>query len=150
MSDSIIVLETIANQQDIAAVGAMLNDYNTEQGLVYNPQSLAVFIRNNDTGRVIAGLKGSTHWEWLRIKLLAVHKSARNKGFGTQLLNAAEKEAIDRGCKFAFVDTYSFQALPFYKKCGYEVFGELPEYPSGHSRFFLRKTLVNSSPTDKN
>jgi GNAT superfamily N-acetyltransferase len=149
MSDSIIVLETIANQQDIAAVGAMLNDYNSEQGLVFNPQSLAVFIRNNESGRVIAGLKGSTHWEWLRIKLLAVHKSARNKGLGTQLLNAAEKEALQRGCKFAFVDTYSFQALPFYKKCGYEVFGELPEYPTGHSRIFLRKTLTSEKTIDE-
>lgn len=143
MSDAtIIVVESIANQQDIAAVGAMLNDYNVEQGLVYNPQSLSVFIRDSESGRVIAGLKGSTHWEWLRIKLLAVHKAARKKGFGTKLLEAAEKEAIERGCKYAFVDTYSFQALPFYKKCGYEVFGELPEYPHGHSRLFMRKELI--------
>lgn len=148
MSDSIVVLETIANQQDIAAIGAMLNDYNSDQGLVYNPQSLAVFIRHNESGRVIAGLKGSTHWEWLRIKLLAVHKSARNRGFGTQLLNAAEKEAIQRGCKFAFVDTYSFQAMPFYTKCGYEVFGELPDYPSGHTRIFLRKNLASIATDD--
>lgn len=150
MSDSIVVLETIANQQDIAAIGAMLNDYNSEQGLVYNPQSLAVFIRDTESGRVIAGLKGSTHWEWLRIKLLAVHKSARNRGFGTQLLEAAEKEAIQRGCKFAFVDTYSFQAMPFYKKCGYEVFGELPDYPSGHTRIFLRKNLESTRMDNKN
>lgn len=142
MSDSIIAVETIASQQDIAAIGAMLNEYNTDQGLVFNPQSLSVFVRDSATGRVMAGLKGSTHWEWLRIKLLAVHKAARNRGFGTKLLQAAEKEAIERGCKYAFVDTYSFQALPFYKKCGYEVFGELPGYPTGHSRIFLRKNLV--------
>jgi len=142
MSDStIVVVETIANQQDIAAVGAILNDFNSEQGLVFNPQSLSVFIRDNESGRVIAGLKGSTHWDWLRIKLLAVHKAARKNGFGTKLIEAAEKEAIQRGCKFAFVDTYSFQALPFYTKCGYEVFGELPEYPAGHTRYFLRKVL---------
>ena len=34
-----------------------------------------------------------------------------------------------------------FQALPFYEKCGYIIFGALEDYPIGHSRYFVRKSL---------
>lgn len=33
----------------------------------------------------------------------------------------------------------SFQALPFYQKQGYSVFGELPDMPPGHVSYFLKK-----------
>ena len=33
------------------------------------------------------------------------------------------------------------QALPFYEKHGYTVFGVLENYPTGHSRYFVRKSL---------
>jgi hypothetical protein len=38
------------------------------------------------------------------------------------------------------VDT-QFGARPFYERLGYSVFGELPDYPPGFSRVFLRKSL---------
>lgn len=133
-------VEMLASAQDIAAISAMLNEHNSDQGMVYNPQPLSVFIRG-ETGTVLAGLTGSTHWEWLRIKLLAVSKTVRDKGYGTKLLQAAEQEALRRGCKYAFVDTFSFQALPFYTKNGFEVFAELTDYPAGNTRIFLRKQL---------
>jgi hypothetical protein len=38
-----------------------------------------------------------------------------------------------------WLDTFSFQARPFYEKLGYEVFGQLEDYPRGHSRYFLQK-----------
>lgn len=37
---------------------------------------------------------------------------------------------------------FSFQALPFYQKQGYEIFGTLDRFPDAHQRYFLRKTLV--------
>lgn len=41
-----------------------------------------------------------------------------------------------------YLDTFDFQARPFYERHGYEVFGTLDDYPPGHSRFFLRKDLA--------
>ncbi len=140
MTEGALTLETNANHSDIAAISQFLNDYNADQGLVYNPVPLSVFIRDQN-GVVLAGLTGSTHWGWLRIKLLAVGKANRRAGLGGQLLAAAEKEAIERGCKFAFVDTFTFQAAPFYEKNGYERFAELDDYPAGEKRIFLRKKL---------
>jgi len=40
------------------------------------------------------------------------------------------------------VETFSFQALPFYKKSNYESFGVLDNYPSGCQRIFLKKRLA--------
>jgi hypothetical protein len=39
------------------------------------------------------------------------------------------------------LDTFSFQAPDFYKQHGYQVFGELQDFPSGHQRYYLKKQL---------
>ena len=43
-----------------------------------------------------------------------------------------------------YLETASFQALPFYEGLGYQVFGELPEISPGHKLFFLKKELEAS------
>ena len=55
-----------------------------------------------------------------------------------------ERVAAQRGCTHAHLDTFSYQARPFYERLGYRVFGVLQNYPSGHQRFFMEKTLVSS------
>ena len=65
----------------------------------------------------------------------------QGQGTGRRILIAAEEEALRRGCRYAWLDTFSFQARGFYEKLGYSVFGTLEDYPAGHSRYFLRKTL---------
>jgi len=41
------------------------------------------------------------------------------------------------------LDTYDFQALAFYQKNGYEVFGILENCPApGHIRYSLKKSLA--------
>jgi hypothetical protein len=52
---------------------------------------------------------------------------------------------VQRGCQYVWLDTYSFQARPFYEKLGYRVFGQLPDHPPGHTRFFMFKTLRNDA-----
>jgi hypothetical protein len=39
-------------------------------------------------------------------------------------------------------DTHDFQASPFYEGLGYVRFAELPDFPIGHSKIFLKKSLV--------
>ena len=45
------------------------------------------------------------------------------------------------GCAHAYLDTFDFQARPFYERLGYTVFGLQDDYPPGHRRFFQRKVL---------
>jgi GNAT superfamily N-acetyltransferase len=105
-----------------------------------NFRQLAVFLRDADEN-LVGGLVGSTYWQWLYVDVFWIHESYRGDGAGTALLAAAEQEAIRRGCQYAYLDTFSFQAPEFYQKLGYVVFGELPDFPLGHSRVFLKKVL---------
>ncbi len=59
-------------------------------------------------------------------------------------LTAIESEAIRHGCRNSYLDTFDYQAKPFYQRMGYEVFGTLEDYPIGHSRFYLRKRLLDA------
>jgi|AGTN01.3.fsa_nt_gi Acetyltransferase (GNAT) family. len=115
MTNITVTVEETANSADETRIIAMLNEFNVSKGVTYNPVALSVFIRNDD-GEVVAGLVGSTLWEWLRISILAVDGNTRTKGYGSMLMQAAEKEAVKRGCKYAWVDTFSFQAQAFYEK----------------------------------
>jgi N-acetylglutamate synthase-like GNAT family acetyltransferase len=56
-------------------------------------------------------------------------------------LTIAEDEARQRGAKNVYLDTFSFQSPNFYKQHGYQVFGELPDFPPGYQRHFLTKQL---------
>ncbi|TFV36564.1 GNAT family N-acetyltransferase [Bradyrhizobium sp. CCBAU 11361] len=72
----------------------------------------------------------------MRVDLLFVPHSLRGPGLGRRIMLQAEREAIARGCRGAWLDTYSFQARAFYKRLGYRAFGVLDDYPPGqHSPF---------------
>ena len=65
----------------------------------------------------------------------------RGRGYGHRLLTVAEDEARKRGAKNVYLDTFSFQVPDFYKQHGYQVFGELQNFPPGHQRYFFTKQL---------
>ena len=75
-------------------------------------REVAVFARRE--GEIVAGLLGHTHWNWMHIRFLWVAESLRGRGLGRRLVLAAEGEARSRGCEHAHLDTFSFQALPFF------------------------------------
>lgn len=104
----------------------------------YLPLNLIV---RDSAGAVIGGLLGETYWGWIHIGILWLREDVRGAGLGSRLLGMAEAEAVRRGCKHAHLDTMDFQALDFYRKYGYTVWGQLDDIPAGHSRYFLRKTL---------
>ena len=58
-----------------------------------------------------------------------------------ELLKRAEQAASDRGCKYVFLDTFSFQAPEFYKKMGYKEVFVREEYPVTGKRHYLVKEL---------
>ncbi len=101
-----------------------------------------VLLRNEDKGPVIGGLMGATAWSHLRIEALFVPELLRGTGAGSRIVALAEDEARRRGCVGAWLDTYSFQARGFYEKLGYAVLGQIDDYPPGHTRYFMKKSLV--------
>jgi GNAT superfamily N-acetyltransferase len=63
----------------------------------------------------------------------------RGTGVGTRLMTTAEEHAWSEGCLGAYLDTFEYQALPFYQKLGYELYGTLDGFPPGYRQFYLKK-----------
>jgi GNAT superfamily N-acetyltransferase len=104
-------------------------------------EDMAVFARDDD-GRVIGGALCEVGRGWLHISVLWVDDRHRGRGLGRQIVAETEAEARRRGCHSAYLDTFSYQARPFYEKLGYAVCGILDDYPTGHQRYFMTKKLA--------
>lgn len=121
-------------------IGHGIHNYNVQQA-GESQRSEVCFIIQSPDGKVVGGLIGETHWDWLYINLLFVKEELRGQGFGQQLLTLAEEKARQLGAKSVYLDTFSFQAPEFYQRNGYQVFGVLKDFPPGHQRYYLAKQL---------
>ena len=92
-------------------------------------------------GKLVGGVVGKLLLgQNLSIDILWVIDEFRHKGVGSRLLSTLEENAKRYGSSLAVVDTFDFQALDFYKKQGYTVFGELKDSPyKGNVRYYLFK-----------
>jgi GNAT superfamily N-acetyltransferase len=122
------------------AIGGGIHHYNIQQAGADQGQQLC-FLLYGPHQEIAGGLIGETHWGWFYISLLFVKDELRGRGYGHRLLTLAEDEARQRGAKKAYLDTFSFQAPDFYKQHGYQIFGELQDFPPGHQRYYLTKQL---------
>ena len=140
MQDIRIVSEPHADPEAISFVREAIVRHNVAltQATYYSP--LAILLKDGRDA-ILGGAFGHVWGGWLDLSLLWVAEPLRGQGYGKKLLEAAEKEARAQDCRGVFVSTFSFQARPFYEKFGYEVTGEIPDYPSGHAFYFLKKTL---------
>ncbi|MBE9044975.1 GNAT family N-acetyltransferase [Pleurocapsales cyanobacterium LEGE 10410] len=95
--------------------------------------------------KLIGGLVSYVDWgRWLYIDAIWIDANYRKQGIGQYLIACAEQKAIRKGIKRARLYTFDFQALSFYKKLGYTVYGELEDFPKGHTAYYLKKVLVDS------
>ena len=127
--------------RDIGEIHEMLKEYNLTHREASKNVPIGIFYEDKGN-RKLAGLTGETFGNWLCIRFLFVSEQLRGKGIGSGLLEAAEREAKQRGCKYAFVDTFSFQAPAFYKKHGYREVFTLKEYPYTGKRHYYTKELL--------
>lgn len=128
-------------------VGGGIHEYNRQIAGADGYQRLCYVLYAPD-GSVAGGLIGATFWGWLYIDLLFVNETLHRQGYGRQLLVLAEAEAMRRGARNAYLDTFSFQSPEFYTRQGYQVFGELTDFPRGQTRYFLTKGLSTDLGTD--
>jgi GNAT superfamily N-acetyltransferase len=127
-------------QSEWGTIGQGINNFNTQQAGDGKSQSLCFVLYTPDQV-IVGGVIGATYWDWLYIDLLWLKDELRGRGHGHRLLTLAEQEARKRGAKNAYLDTFSFQAPDFYTQHGYQVFGELLDFPVGHQRYFFTKQL---------
>jgi GNAT superfamily N-acetyltransferase len=135
-----IFLTDSPDPEKIRKLNKGLEEFNLAMGAPADWKPLSIFIHDQQ-GRFLGGLTGGTYWGWLYVGTLWLDGAIRGQGLGRKILAQAEKEAEKRGCRHAFLDTTSFQALPFYLKQGYEQYAQLDDFPPGQARYFLKKDL---------
>jgi GNAT superfamily N-acetyltransferase len=136
----VISVESALSPDDRLVIEAGLTRHALPTTGVAGFQAIAVLARDRQSA-LVAGAVGTINWNWLHVALLWVSEPCRHTGLGSRLLAEIERVAAERGCTHAHLDTFSYQARPFYERQGYRVFGVLENYPPGHQRFFMEKTL---------
>jgi len=122
-------------------ISRKLDEYNDSVTGQPDNAVLDVLITDPSTHEVVGGLVGRTSLGLFFINLVYVPEHLRGSGVGSAVLRQAEAEAKRRGCGRAVLFTITFQAPEFYRKHGYEVFGEVPCEPEGTSRIYMVKAL---------
>lgn len=138
MSAMSIKIESPPTEATLGAIERGLTAYNNQFA---PPRGDEFTLSLNDEDDEVRG--GILAFAWagmLFIKWFWVDDALRGKGHGRTLLAAAEEAGRKSGCTAAYLDTFEFQARPFYEKCGYQLFGTL-DYPAGFKRYFLQKAL---------
>lgn len=145
MNATVHLVDSADNKVREAILGPLVA-FNTEQTGDSDNRSLVLAIEDSNQN-VVGGLWGRTSYGWLFVELLFIPEALRGMGLGTQIMLRAEEEAIARGCKNAWLDTFQFQARGFYEKLHYRCFGQLDDYPKGFCRYFMTKELNARPPT---
>ena len=129
---------------DIEFLEDRLYEFNAGKTGIHDGRSLGVFLRD-ESRNIVAGAAGHTWGETCELRQVWVAASVRGRGLGRRLIAEAEAEAVRRGCRQVVLTTYSFQASEFYRKLGFDLVAELPDYPRGYSHLLLRKRLSPST-----
>jgi len=141
LRDLSIELADQPSPEELSIVERGLAEHGESRSEPRNARPLVLLLRDA-AGEVVGGLRAATVWGWLEIKWLWIPEPLRGHGHGRRLVAAAEREAVSRGCRHAWLDTFDFQAPQFYARLGYDVFAALDDFPRGHTRYFLRKMTL--------
>lgn len=126
-------------------------DQSEDEVLDYLEKNKSNFLIAKVDGKIVGGLMVTLSRDWgshglWRIKHVAVAKGFRDMDIGSSLMEAAEKQIGESKFKTNKIEIHVGQheeaALPFYKKIGYAVEGELAShYRHGEKVFFLGKEI---------
>lgn len=133
---------------DIDIIQKGINHFNNTK-MDESPKEFCIYLRD-ESNKIHGGLFAVSYSDSIHIVLMWIDDKLRGKGYGIKLIQAAEQEGIKRKCKYAFVDTFSFQAEGFYRKCQYQPIGTINNAIFNYSRVFLKKSLTGSNKNASN
>ncbi|WP_442601844.1 GNAT family N-acetyltransferase [Paenibacillus sp. KN14-4R] len=105
-----------------------------------NSQEINLYVRDEEDV-IRGGLLASYHWDFLEVHILWLDESVRGGRYGSKLLSIIEAKARELNCVLIKLDTLSFQALDFYKKNGFTVYGQIDDVAGGNTHYYLMKRL---------
>ncbi|HEX5378400.1 MAG TPA: GNAT family N-acetyltransferase [Phenylobacterium sp.] len=104
-------------------------------------RTFSLLLRDPDSDAVMGGLWARSLWGSFYVDMLVAPEGHRGSGLGRDLMTQAEAEARARGCQTMWLDTFAFQARPFYEKLGFRVFGQIDGAKPAFPRYFMVKDL---------
>jgi len=137
---AVVLLEEAKCQELEAFLAERIHEFNSEATGYFDGSLLGASVQD-EAGHVIAGLSGHTWGGCCEVSHLWVSSQHRAKGLGAALLQAAEAQAVRRGCSLVVLTTHSFQAPGFYEQFGYERKYTIEGRPRGHSNIVFVKLL---------
>lgn len=142
MTDNIrITAHDAPSPDDAVRVANGLADHVAMRFGPRDERAFSIFAHDADD-TLVGGVNGSTHWRWLYIRNLWIAETWRNRGLGRRLIDAAEHLARERNCTGLYLDTFDPDAERFYRRCGFETFGRIDNFPPGHARRFLSRSMI--------
>lgn len=100
--------------------------------------ALGAWVEDQLAGAIV----GKRQYDTLHISLLGVDDTYQKLGVGSKLMQAMEEQAVREAVKTITLTTKAYQALGFYLKNGFEVFGELKDVPMvGTTKYYLVKRI---------
>lgn len=138
-----LAFETTASPsaEDLAVVDAGLGDHNAAEPELQKVVPLTVLARDV-SGQIKAGAIGRTWGQCCELQQLWVGDAVRGQDLGSQLMDRFEAEARRRGCSLVYLDTFTFQAKPFYEKRGFTVALETAGFTNGIVKYTMHKRLL--------
>lgn len=133
----LIKLEDDPSKEKDEYIRKQLHDFNINQ--IGKEEQYSVYAYNDSN--IIGGVLVAAEKKSIYVDVLWVDEYLRGLGIGSQLLIAAEAEAINRKIFNSTLDTLSFQSKSFYLKHGYQQIGIIENYIEGYDRIFFRKSL---------
>lgn len=100
-----------------------------------------ILLRDPETRRIIGGLWARSIWGSFFVDMLVAPEGQRGAGLGSKMLTDAVAEAEARGCDNIWLDTFAFQARPFYERHGFRVFGQIDGGHKAFPRYFMIRDL---------
>ncbi|MGI8837223.1 MAG: GNAT family N-acetyltransferase [Pyrinomonadaceae bacterium] len=140
MTDLTLELAEPPTAEDSRLLLDRIRSFNRDRTGIERPRTMAYFLRDEQR-RIIGGVQGMLWGRSMHIDMLWVDESHRGQGHGSKLMTAIENYGATHGYPLIYLETASFQALPFYEGLGYRLFGELSEISEGETMFCLHKVL---------
>jgi ribosomal protein S18 acetylase RimI-like enzyme len=113
-----------------------LGESNKALARVQDVRGLSCFVRSPG-GEVVGGAVGRTWGACCELQQLWVDPRYRRQGLGSRLVRQFEQRGAARGCHTFYLDTFSFQALGFYRSLGYRPKLEIGGFPDRIRKFIM-------------
>ena len=107
------------NEEIYKMVDLEFNKFATKNEVICNYKSFA-FVAKEDN-KIVGIITGNSYYKEVHISDLIVLEQYRNTHIGSELMETVENYYKNKGYENINLTTYGFQALEFYKKCGFKV-----------------------------